>query len=113
MTQVIFSGRSFKWINTVIDAGQSGRDLRRQETRSRTRERGTCNGHINIVVGPADSTADPAILSRARIARWNQGCAVFRVSLMATKPRDENYRPKENDRCVYQPGGVVPQRRQT
>ena len=115
MTQVIFSGRSFKWINTVIEMlVNRGEIFVVKRDAIVNTGAGTCNGHINIVAGPADSTADPATLKCPHCAVERQGCAVFRVSLMATKPlRDENYRPKENDRCVNQPGEHVPQRRQT
>ena len=78
---MIFSGRSFKWINTVIEMlVNRGEIFVVKRDAIVNTGAGTCNGHINIVAGPADPRLTRR-RSRARIARWNVGlCGVPRFA---------------------------------
>ena len=114
MPQMIFRGGPFKWINAVIKMLVNRGKLVVEGDPIVDARTGTRDGHINIVACPADSTAHPATFECTHCSMERQSRAMFRIPLMATKPlRDENYRPKKNDRCVNQPGEHVPQRRQT
>lgn len=71
-----------------------------------------CDSYINIVAGTTHAATDATTLKRAHRTVEGDSGAMFCVSLMTAKPlRDENNRPKKNDRDVYQPGEHGPQRR--